>query len=163
MRNVVERQRGGRVNVPRKLGQLIVCASGCCCGHTEEGHAAVPTDVYQAEWERRRIRNNVHLTMGGCLGPCELSNVVMLLFDGRTMYFQAIDTPRLVRELYDYVELMVQHGHWAPPTGALAARWFTAFTWEPRPDERPVSDDHLTRRRTRMRLIDLGTGRLAAE
>ena len=41
-RNIVTRPDGRPVNVARFRGQLFVCATGCCCGRTEDGFAAVP-------------------------------------------------------------------------------------------------------------------------
>ena len=64
--------------------------TACCCGRVQDGYAPVPRDLYHAEWERRGLRNRVHLTIGGCLGPCALANVVMLLFDGRQAWFHSI-------------------------------------------------------------------------
>ncbi|MBA2452924.1 MAG: nitrile hydratase accessory protein, partial [Chloroflexia bacterium] len=63
-RNIVWRADGEPINVFRRPGQLFVCATGCCCGHTERGHAAVPTELYHTEWARRRIRHKVHLSLG---------------------------------------------------------------------------------------------------
>src|SRR5262245_1601659 len=79
-RNLVVRPDGRVIDVARPRGQLFVCATGCCCGRTTEGFPAVPTELYHNEWERRQLRNIVHLTIGGCLGPCALANVVLLLF-----------------------------------------------------------------------------------
>ena len=103
-RNIVVRRDGRRVNVARFRGQLFVCATGCCCGRTEDGFAPVPTETFHREWERRRLRNIVHLTIGGCLGPCALANVVLLLFDGRAQWFHSIDSDALAIALYDHVE-----------------------------------------------------------
>jgi hypothetical protein len=36
-RNIVVRRDGRRVNVARFRGQVFVCATGCCCGRTEDG------------------------------------------------------------------------------------------------------------------------------
>ena len=52
-RNIVVRPDGRRVNVARFRGQLFVCASGCCCGRTEDGFAPVPAETFHREWERR--------------------------------------------------------------------------------------------------------------
>ncbi|PYO28176.1 MAG: hypothetical protein DMD86_16765 [Candidatus Rokuibacteriota bacterium] len=82
-RNLVLRPDGRPVNVARPRGHLFVCASGCCCGRTEDGFAPVPAETFHREWERRRLRNIVHLTIGGCLGPCALANVTLLLFGSR--------------------------------------------------------------------------------
>ena len=54
-------------------GNLFVCSKAhgnCCCGWVEKGRAVVNTALYGDEWERRKIRNKVHLSFTGCLGPC---------------------------------------------------------------------------------------------
>jgi nitrile hydratase accessory protein len=144
-RNIVTRADGRVVNVARPRGQLFVCATGCCCGRTDDGFAAVPGDLYHHEWERRRLRNVVHLTSGGCLGPCALANVVLLLFDGQAQWFHSIDDEALVLALYDHVDAMLDADRCLPPPPALAPRHFTASAWQPRPDGQPV-DDYRRRR-----------------
>ena len=139
-RNIVVRPDGRRVNVARFRGQLFVCASGCCCGRVEDGFAAVPAETFHREWERRRLRNVVHLTIGGCLGPCALANVVLLLFDGQAQWFHSIDSDALARALYDHVDRMLEADCALPPPPALAAYRFTASAWQPRPDGQPVDD-----------------------
>ena len=134
------------VNVARFRGQLFVCATGCCCGRTGDGFAAVPTELYHGEWERRRLRNVVHLTVGGCLGPCALANVVLLLFDGQAMWFHSIDSEHLVRALYDHVDAMLAADGCLPAPATLAPYHFTGSAWQPRPDGQPV-DDFRPRRR----------------
>jgi cobaltochelatase CobN len=142
-RNVVVRPDGQLVNVVRPRGQLFVCSSGCCCGRVEDGFAAVPTELYHAEWERRRLRNVVHLTIGGCLGPCALANVVLLLFDGQALWFHSINSDLLVLDLYDHVEAMLEADQCLPAPPALAPFQFTATAWQPRPAGQPVDDSQL--------------------
>jgi cobaltochelatase CobN len=144
-RNLVVRPDGRLVNVARPRGQLFVCATGCCCGRTEDGFAAVPSDLYHDEWERRRLRNVVHLTIGGCLGPCALANVVLLLFDGRALWFHSINTETLVCALYDHVEGMLDADACLAVPPALAPYQFTASAWQSRPDGQAV-DDYRPRR-----------------
>ena len=139
-RNIVTRPDGRLVNVARPRGQLFVCATGCCCGRTEDGFAAVPSQRYHEEWERRRLRNVVHLTIGGCLGPCALANVALLLFDGQALWFHSIDSETLVLALYDHVEAMLEADACLPLPPSLAAHQFTASAWQPRPDGQPVDD-----------------------
>ncbi|MCS7088408.1 MAG: (2Fe-2S) ferredoxin domain-containing protein, partial [Thermoflexales bacterium] len=87
----VLRSDGKYINLILKTGHLFVC-KGCCCGHVERGHAPVPEQLYHSEWERRKLRHRVHLTIGGCLGPCPLSNAVMLNFGGTSLWFQSFNT-----------------------------------------------------------------------
>jgi nitrile hydratase accessory protein len=144
-RNIVVRRDGRRVNVARFRGQLFVCANGCCCGRTEDGFAPVPTETFHREWERRRLRNVIHLTIGGCLGPCALANVVLLLFDGQTQWFHSIGSEAQAIALYDHVERMLEADGCLPPPAALAPYHFTASAWQPRPDGQPVDDARLWR------------------
>ena len=143
MRNIVQRSDGRRVHVARTLGQLFVCADACCCGRVQDGYAPVPRERYHSEWEWRGLRNRVHLTIGGCLGPCALANVAMLIFDGRQTWFHSMSSDEQVRALYDWIEELVRARAWSPPPEALAAYQFTASTWEDRPDGAPVDDLHL--------------------
>ena len=145
-RNLVRRPDGRLVNVARPRGHLFVCASGCCCGRTEDGFAPVPAETFHREWERRRLRNLVHLTIGGCLGPCALANVALLLFDGQAQWFHSINGDDLALALYDHVERMLEAGACLPPPPALSPYHFTASAWQPRPDGQPV-DDYRPRRR----------------
>jgi nitrile hydratase accessory protein len=143
-RNIVVRPDGRPVNVARPRGQLFVCASGCCCGRTEDGFAPVPATAFHREWERRRLRNIVHLTIGGCLGPCALANVALLLFDGQAQWFHSINSDALALAIYDHIDAMLDAGRCLPPPAALAPHHFTASAWQPRPDGQPV-DDHRPR------------------
>lgn len=139
-RNIVLRSDGRRVNVARFRGQLFVCSLGCCCGRTQDGFAPVPAERWHSQWEGRRLRNIVHLTLGGCLGPCGLANVVLLLFDGQALWFHSINSDSLVDHVYDYLEVLLRDGAVVPPAPPLDAHQFTATSWQPRPDGQPVDD-----------------------
>jgi cobaltochelatase CobN len=136
VRNIVWRADGEPINVFRRPGQLFVCATGCCCGHTERGHAEVPVELYHREWARRRIRHKVHLSLGGCLGPCALSNVALLLFAGHQIWFHSITGDEQVVAIYDYVEAMVRADRYLPTPPALASQVFDVFDW-PAPVSEP--------------------------
>jgi hypothetical protein len=59
------------------LGQLTICA-GCCCGAVGRGRPAVPVDWLKEEWRRRGLLKKVQLTISGCVGPCDVPNVVVI-------------------------------------------------------------------------------------
>jgi hypothetical protein len=59
------------------LGQVTVC-TGCCCGDVGRGRPAVPVDWLKEEWRRRRLLKRVQLTISGCVGPCDVPNVVVI-------------------------------------------------------------------------------------
>jgi cobaltochelatase CobN len=131
--NMVQRIDGRMVNAGMRRGMLMVCATGCCCGHTDRGYAPVPTDLYHHEWERRRLRNKVHLNQGGCLGPCPLANVAMLLLDGRPLWFHSLNDETLIVALYDYIEALLAADQIVPPPEILAPHIFNGFAWDGAP------------------------------
>src|SRR5207245_10138278 len=63
--------RGEDFRIVQLQRQLLVCAQqhgSCCCGWDEKGRMPFdPQALWADEWERRRIRNRVHLTFTGCL------------------------------------------------------------------------------------------------
>ena len=62
----------------RVLGQVLVC-EGCCCGRTDKGFAPVPRDWIKQQWKDEKLNKSVQLTISGCLGPCDLANVVCIV------------------------------------------------------------------------------------
>ena len=110
-------------------GHLFVC-NGCCCGRTEKGFPAVPLDEFKRQWKERGIRRRFHLTTSGCLGPCPLANVVLILFRGRSPWFHSIDSPADVDLLYDYVERMLLADSYLDPPPELAGRLFDRYVGE---------------------------------
>lgn len=60
------------------LGQLILC-EGCCCGRTDLGFPAWPKDLVKARWKELKLNNTIQLTISGCLGPCDVANVVCMM------------------------------------------------------------------------------------
>jgi cobaltochelatase CobN len=127
--NLVTRADGKQIKVVRKTGQLFVCSDACCCGQVDSANPAVPLDQLQTEWEQRKLRNKVHLTIGGCLGPCDLANVAMLLFDGRSIWLHSFHTAEQVTALYDYIEAMLQVQSFLPTPPSLQPYEFNAFDW----------------------------------
>lgn len=58
--------------------QLLLCR-GCCCGRTDRGLPEVPVDRIKAIWKAEKLNRVVQLTISGCLGPCDLPNVAVLV------------------------------------------------------------------------------------
>ena len=107
-------------------GHLFVC-QGCCCGNTERGFASVPLDGFKRQWKDRGIRRRFHLTISGCLGPCTLANVVLVVFDGRSTWLHSIDSAADVTRIYDYAEAMLRESRWLPPPAELRDRHFQRY------------------------------------
>jgi len=78
------------VTTRKTLGQVVVCM-GCCCGRTDKGHPEVPVDWLKNEWRQRTLPKSIHLTVSGCLGPCDASNVVLLLFGDNPVWLGGLN------------------------------------------------------------------------
>lgn len=107
-------------------GHLFVC-QGCCCGRTDKGFPAIPLDEFKRQWKQRGIRRRFHLTISGCLGPCPLANVVLILFRGRTVWLHSINNPEDVGFIYGYVERMLLAESYLDPPAELAGRHFDRY------------------------------------
>ncbi len=129
IRRRVLRADGRTIHVAPKRGHLIVCARGCCCGRDDKGKPAVHIDFYKQEYKRRQIRESVQLTMSGCIGPCPLLNVALVLFDGRRVWFQSINHPSQIVAIYDYLDRMIAADRFLPPTAELADLAFDYYNW----------------------------------
>lgn len=128
-RHRILRPDGKQIYLVPKKGHLIVCARGCCCGRTDRGNPAVPIDYYKQEYIRRKIRKYVQLTMSGCIGPCPMLNVVQVVFDGRPIWFQSINTTAQVDEIYEYLETMLAADAYLPPPAQLFEYVFDYYRW----------------------------------
>lgn len=108
-------------------GHMFVCY-GCCCGRTEKGFPALPLDEFKRQWKERGIRRRFHLTVSGCLGPCALANVILIIFRGRSVWLHSINRPDDVDLIYGYIEQMLRADGYLDPPPELAARQFERYT-----------------------------------
>lgn len=59
------------------LAQVMLC-QGCCCGRVDRGFPAVPVEQVKQWWRDHKLNKTIQLTISGCLGPCDLANVVAI-------------------------------------------------------------------------------------
>lgn len=110
--------RGQDYRVVQVTGNLFVCtkANGsCCCGWEEKGRMPFANELWSDEWERRKIRNRLHLTFAGCLGPCIAGNNALLQVHGRSIWLKDLNDPLLVPAVFEFAERMLEAGKVLPP------------------------------------------------
>ncbi|SKC04166.1 cobaltochelatase subunit CobN [Dyadobacter psychrophilus] len=129
-RQRITRADGKAINLVQRRGHLSYCYNACCCGRVDRGYAAIPVELYKSEWLKRKLRNVVHMTKGGCLGPCTLANVVTLLFDGHSVWFHSINNDWQIIAIFDYIESMVKADRYLVPPSDLAEYVFQFYTWK---------------------------------
>jgi len=104
-------------------GHIFVC-KGCCCGNVDRNFPEVPLEEFKSQWKARGIRRRVHLTISGCLGPCPLANVVLLILYGQSVWLHSVDSAAQVTAVYDYVERVLAAGAYLPLNGRLSDHEF---------------------------------------
>ncbi len=60
------------------LAQLVFC-QGCCCGRTDRGRPELPVEQLKSTWRDEKLNRTIQLTISGCLGPCDLANVALVM------------------------------------------------------------------------------------
>jgi cobaltochelatase CobN len=85
------------------IGQVVVC-SGCCCGAVNRGKPEVPVDWLKREWRARGLLKNIQLTISGCLGPCDLPNVVRISGPTGEVWLGNINRPDHYTKLLEWAD-----------------------------------------------------------
>jgi hypothetical protein len=94
-------QPGDNVKTKRRvLGQVVLCV-GCCCGQTDKGRPPVPDERIKAAWETEKLNKTIQLTISGCLGPCDVANVVQIITPHGTNWFGRFTH-------YEHYELLIE-------------------------------------------------------
>jgi cobaltochelatase CobN len=83
------------------LGHVSVC-QGCCCGNTANGKPAVPVEWLKKEWRARGLLKRIQLSISGCLGPCDIPNVVTISNEIGTQWLGGITEFNQYRALLDW-------------------------------------------------------------
>jgi YHS domain-containing protein len=141
LRTVKVQARGEDFRIVQLQGNLFVCSKAngsCCCGWTEKGRIPVNVGRYESEWERRKIRNQVHLTFTGCLGPCIAGNNVLLQLFGQSIWFKDLNDDCYIPAIFDYIEAMLAAGRVLAPPPELADHIYARYVPPPHPvDDAP--------------------------
>lgn len=135
--------RGESFRVVRVSGNLFVCSKAngsCCCGWDEKGRMPFDNTLWSDEWERRGIRNRLHLTFSGCLGPCIAGNNALLLMHGRAIWLKDLNDAALVARVFDYAEAMLDAGAVVPPPPELASHVYERYVPPPESEWLPMVD-----------------------
>jgi YHS domain-containing protein len=137
--------RGEDFRIVQLQGNLFVCTrqnGSCCCGHVEKGRMVFDPDaLWGQEWERRRIRNRLHLTFSGCLGPCAVGNNALLQVLGRSIWLKDLNDPALVPLVFDYAQAMLDAGCVLPPPDALRTHVYERYLPPPGAVWLPLVED----------------------
>jgi len=137
--------RGDDFRIVQLQGELFVCTrqnGSCCCGWTEKGRLPFdPARLWGDEWERRKIRNRLHLTFTGCLGPCAVGNNALLQLHGRSIWLKDLNDPAVVPLVFDYAQAMLDAGAVLPVPEMLQRNVYERYLAPPDGSWRPLAAD----------------------
>jgi cobaltochelatase CobN len=106
--------------------QLLLC-KGCCCGRTDRGLPEVPVERIKATWKAEKLNRGVQLTISGCLGPCDLPNVAVLVTASGMEWYGRLDGAAHYDALIDWARACLAIGTALPAPALLAAHRFERF------------------------------------
>lgn len=108
------------------IGNVAVCR-GCCCGETPRGKPEVPVDLLKREWRQRGLLKTVHLSISGCLGPCDLANVVSISSAAGTVWLGALHELRNYTTLLEWAQASKNAEYPLPVPSELSVFRFNPF------------------------------------
>ena len=106
--------------------QVMLC-KGCCCGRTDRGLPAVPVDSIKAVWKAEKLNRAVQLTISGCLGPCDLPNVAVVVTSAGTQWFGRLEGDRPYDALIAWARACLAEGKALPIPAVLEPHRFDRF------------------------------------
>jgi hypothetical protein len=108
------------------LAQIGIC-QGCCCGNTSKAHPPVPVEWLKREWKHRGLLKQVHLTITGCLGPCDVPNVVQITAGNETRWLCHLSTQDHYAELAAWAEKSRDAGRLLPLPAIFSSHRLSAM------------------------------------
>jgi hypothetical protein len=94
----------------RVIAQIVVC-QGCCCGATHKDRPEVPVAWLKEEWRRRGLLKRVQLSISGCVGPCDIPNVVVVNSHSGSQWLGDITEFNQDRALVDWATRSMEAGN----------------------------------------------------
>ncbi|MXV78502.1 (2Fe-2S) ferredoxin domain-containing protein [Candidatus Poribacteria bacterium] len=111
----------------RVLMHIIVC-KGCCCGVTEKRKPSVPVEWLKREWRHRRLSTSITLTISeGCLGPCDLANVICITSPSGVVWLGQIKRHKDYARLVDWAEAVSRKDALLPLPSTFDSHRFDRF------------------------------------
>lgn len=114
------------------LAQVVLC-KGCCCGQTDKGRPALPEARVKLSWKTERLNKTVQLTISGCLGPCDVANVVQIITPDGTIWFGGLSIDSQYDALIDWARECCAAQRLMPIPSALTPLRFDGYIMETEP------------------------------
>jgi (2Fe-2S) ferredoxin len=77
----------------------------------ERGRPEVPTEWLKTEWRRRGLLKRLQLTLSGCLGPCDVPNVVGIASEKGACWYGNVTSREMYQDILDWASASVAANH----------------------------------------------------
>ena len=111
------------------LAQLVFC-QGCCCGRTDRGRPELPVEQLKQIWKDEKLNRTVQLTISGCLGPCDLPNVALVILPEGNVWLGGMEGSEVYERLVVWARSCHAVGETLPLPEELAPLRFDRFQTE---------------------------------
>jgi hypothetical protein len=96
---------------PVACGHLFATAEHrACCGATHKDRPEVPAEWLKDEWRKRGLLKRFQLTVSGCVGPCDVPNVVEINSESGSQWLANITHFDQYRSLVEWAARSVEAG-----------------------------------------------------
>ena len=82
------------------LGRVV--SKWCCCGATHKDRPSVPVEWLKNEWRKRGLLKQFQLSVSGCVGPCDVPNVVVVNSESGSQWLGNLDDFNQYRSLVEW-------------------------------------------------------------
>ena len=111
------------------LAQLVFC-QGCCCGRTDRGRPELPVEQLKEIWKDEKLNRTVQLTISGCLGPCDVPNVALVVVPEGNVWLGGMAGEEVYELLVTWVRACHAEGRVLPLPEQLESLRFERFQTE---------------------------------
>jgi cobaltochelatase CobN len=111
------------------LAQLVFC-QGCCCGRTDRGRPELPADQLKEIWKGEKLNRTVQLTISGCLGPCDVPNVALVMLPEGNVWLGGMAGEAVYEALVVWARACHAEGRVVPLSERLESLRFERFQTE---------------------------------
>jgi len=105
----------------------VACCVGCCCGRTDRGFPPVPVERLKEVWKREKLNRTVQLTISGCLGPCDMANVILVMTAAGAEWFGGIAEESVFEDVITWARACHAAGAVLPLPAPLERHRFRRF------------------------------------
>lgn len=111
------------------LAQLVFC-QGCCCGRTDRYRPELPVEQLKEIWKSEKLNRTVRLTISGCLGPCDLANVALVMLPEGNVWLGGMEGAEVYERLVTWARSCHAAGRVLPLPEELESLRFERFQTE---------------------------------